>query len=207
MACSPGHVLERPGVGVHSRAFTRKHGADNWESQNALTICLEPGTRVIAVGDGEILTTGYGPWRVQGARQGQRLHLRLRTGETFFYGYLSSLAVERGAKVKDGQLLGRSGYVRGRGALHFAAKPQVSPWAWYGSAWLPAGASGPQPSPGAGAQPGGGGGGPDAPDNSVLPQAVEDAWHDLEFAFRVTLPTQDDRIGNARQAIRKQVFS
>lgn len=206
MACSPGHVIERPGVGTHSRAFTRKHGADNWESQNALTICMEPGTRVTAVGKGQILDRGYGPWKVQGVRQGQRLHLLLDTGETFFYGYLSSLAVAQGTKVKPGDVLGHSGYVRGRGALHFAAKPPVSPWAWYGSAWLPAGATGPQPSPGAGAQPGGGGGSPKELDNSALPSQVEDAWEDVSFLLRRTLPVQGDAIDAARQAVKRVVF-
>lgn len=115
----PVRAIGVPYQGTHAKAFNKKGGSDNWESENAVDLPVAKGTPVYAVEAG---TIGKQIGAQGGGRfAGLRLHL-VTDGNEFFYAHLSKLAVKAGEKVQAGQLLGYSGVANGVAHLHLAAK-------------------------------------------------------------------------------------
>lgn len=107
--------------GTHSKEYNKKHGTDNWESENAVDLPTPKGTPVYAVAAGTI-GNQIGPLNSKSSRMaGLRLHL-VTDGNEFYYAHLSKLIVKAGQQVHAGQLLGYSGVANGSAHLHIAAK-------------------------------------------------------------------------------------
>lgn len=116
----PVRAIGVPGQGTHSKAFNKKGGSDNWESENAVDLPVPKGTPVYAVADGTI-GKQIGSLGTGGRFAGLRLHL-VTAGNEFYYAHLSKLAVKAGQTVHAGDLLGYSGVANGVAHLHIASK-------------------------------------------------------------------------------------
>lgn len=118
---TPVRAIGVPGQGTHSKAFNKKGGSDNWESENAVDLPVPKGTPVYAVADG-VIGKQIGSLGSKSSRMaGLRLHL-VTDGNEFYYAHLSKLTVKAGQQVHAGDLLGYSGVANGVAHLHLAAK-------------------------------------------------------------------------------------
>lgn len=95
---------------------------NNWQSDNAVDIWLYPGTPVRACAAGTVSRSlGYGYAGPPESRFGAyRLHIEHAGGMVSFYVHLERLTVARGARVRRGQTIGRSGYGACVPHVHFA---------------------------------------------------------------------------------------
>lgn len=110
-----------PGQGTHAKDFNKKHGTDNWQSENAVDIGCPKGTQLVAVADGKI-GDRIGPLSSKDPRLlGLRLYV-ITTNNQFYYAHLSSIAVSAGQQVKKGQVVGKSGVANGVPHLHIASE-------------------------------------------------------------------------------------
>lgn len=105
---------------------------NNWQSDNAVDIWLYPGTVVRACAAGRVsLTYGYGYSGPPESRfGGARLHVEHASGMVSFYQHLERITIRRGATVRRGQALGRSGFGNCVPHLHFAVTPPSDPRAY-----------------------------------------------------------------------------
>lgn len=111
--------LGTPGQGTHGKAFNRKGGSDNWQSENAFDLGTPVGTPVFAPADGTIDAKRYGSLGSGGRFAGKRVTL-VGSGNSFYLAHLSKISVKPGARVKKGQLIGYSGEANGVPHVHYA---------------------------------------------------------------------------------------
>lgn len=93
----------------------------NWMSDNAVDITVPEGTGVVAVGDGVIYRQSGSARNPSSNPAGYTLYLR-SGGENFSYMHLNSFSVRVGQRVREGDVIGRSGIANGVPHLHFAAE-------------------------------------------------------------------------------------
>lgn len=121
-----GKIIGRPFEGTHAKKFNVAGGSDNWQSENAVDIATPVGTPVYAPTSGVIAKAGS---LGKGGRfAGLRIDLNGQ-GDNFYFAHLSKLAVNQGANVNAGQLLGWTGSANGVAHLHFAVE-NGSPIDW-----------------------------------------------------------------------------
>lgn len=120
-----GVVIGWPGQGTHSF----KLPPNNWESDNAWDIAVPLGSDIVALADG-IIGPQFGPLDDKDPRfAGIRLHL-VSAGSSFreaYYAHLASTAkgIKPGAKVKQGDVLGKSGAANGVAHLHLGIRTLI----------------------------------------------------------------------------------
>jgi murein DD-endopeptidase MepM/ murein hydrolase activator NlpD len=116
------YPLARRGPIIATPADHRARPLGNWQSDNAIDIAVPTGTEVLAVGDGTVEQTGgSAPRRGGGVLGGY--NVTLRTADNgYFYAHLRRVLVRPGEHVKDGQVLGESGYANGVDHLHLAVQ-------------------------------------------------------------------------------------
>ena len=100
-------------------------GPSNWESAHAVDFMVDENSDVIAVADGVV--TDIGGNYVDGGGQTEGLWIYLSTdGNEFFYQHNKKLYVKKGAKVKRGQIIARSGLGGGSAHLHLGMKSPIN---------------------------------------------------------------------------------
>jgi murein DD-endopeptidase MepM/ murein hydrolase activator NlpD len=110
-----------PGQGTHAKDFNKKHGTDNWQSENAVDIGCPEGTQLVAVADGKI-GDRIGALKAKDPRLlGLRLYVVTKDNQ-FYYAHLSKIDVKAGQQVKKGDVVGKSGSANGVPHLHIAAE-------------------------------------------------------------------------------------
>jgi murein DD-endopeptidase MepM/ murein hydrolase activator NlpD len=116
------YPLARRGPIIATPADHRARPLGNWQSDNAIDIAVPAGTEVLAVGDGTVERTGgSAPCRGGGVIGGY--NVTLRTADNgYFYAHMTRVLVRPSEHVKDGQVLGESGYANGVDHLHFAVQ-------------------------------------------------------------------------------------
>jgi murein DD-endopeptidase MepM/ murein hydrolase activator NlpD len=113
-----GRKLGLPGQGTHSF----QADPDNWQSDNAIDIGLPSGTPLVAVADGTIGDRiGFLSNDPSSRFAGERFYLETADDE-FFYHHCSKLLVTAGQRVKQGEVVARSGVASGVGHLHLGQK-------------------------------------------------------------------------------------
>lgn len=110
----PGKIIGMPGGGTHSRS----EGPDNWQSDEAIDIAVPVGTTALAVVDGVIEKVSIKP-SGGGRFAGSSVTLRGKNNR-FFYAHLSKVTVKQGQRVRQGDVIGRTGSAAGVAHLHFA---------------------------------------------------------------------------------------
>lgn len=192
---APGTVIGEPYQGTHSVASNQAAGSDNWQSENAVDVWLFPGTPILAVRDGVISPGGYGYGLMAstGRFAGSRLHLVSDAGPIFFYTHMRSLKAAKGARVKQGDVLGYSGIANGVPHLHFAVNPPYKPDVFAPLAYSLTSSPGDNPitqpintAP------------TDDPTGPPLASSVEDAWDELTRFLGLTLPAAASHLKTAR---------
>lgn len=123
-----GKIIGMPYQGTHSKATNVRGGSDNWQSENAIDVAIPIGTPVYAPVDGSIVRAGDLPGNPGGRFAGQRVTVQ-GSDNAFYFGHLSSVAVQVGQKIKAGTLIGYSGEASGVSHLHFAVQ-NGSPLDW-----------------------------------------------------------------------------
>lgn len=123
-----GKIIGMPYQGTHSKALNVRGGSDNWQSENAIDVAVPVGTPVYAPTDGSIVRAGDLPGNPGGRFAGQRVTLQ-SSSNAFYFGHLSSVAVQVGQQIKAGTLLGYTGEANGVAHLHFAVE-NGSPLDW-----------------------------------------------------------------------------
>jgi murein DD-endopeptidase MepM/ murein hydrolase activator NlpD len=116
------YPLARRGPIIATPADHRARPLGNWQSDNAIDVAVPAGTEVLAVGDGTVERTGgSAPRRGGGVIGGY--NVTLRTADNgYFYAHMRRVLVRASEHVKDGQVLGESGYANGVDHLHFAVQ-------------------------------------------------------------------------------------
>jgi len=105
----------------------------NWQSDHAVDIGAPRGTAVLAVEDGQITKAGGAP-PAEGAGKIAGFSATLRTsGDAYFYTHLLSISVKAGDKVKQGDLIGKSGWANGVDHLHIGVE-KANPMTLWGEA-------------------------------------------------------------------------
>ena len=116
------YPLARRGPIIATPADHRARPLGNWQSDNALDIAVPAGTEVLAVGDGTVERTGGSAPRRGGGVVGG-YNVTLRTADNgYFYAHMRRVLVRPSEHVKDGHVLGESGYANGVDHLHFAVQ-------------------------------------------------------------------------------------
>lgn len=197
----PGSIIGLPYQGTHGKAFNERGGSDNWQSENACDVWLYPGTAITAIAAGVISpgSWGYGQSSEGGRFAGSRCHLVVKPPAApfvCFYTHLQHLAVDKGAHVQAGDVIGWSGIANGVPHLHFAVQPGYNPVDYVRAAYQlkqhrqAGGSSGP-PGP--------------APAAGSVAHSLEDAWHDLMRVFAFTWPDATAHVKANRDRIHKAV--
>lgn len=106
-----GRMMGGPGVGTHSRS----EGPNNWESDEAVDLGVPVGTPVLAMMDGLVSRIGGFYKNGAGRMEGLTAHLRWG-GDEAFYQHMSGRSVKAGQRIKQGEVIGRSG--KGNGVAH-----------------------------------------------------------------------------------------
>jgi murein DD-endopeptidase MepM/ murein hydrolase activator NlpD len=121
------HPLEKKGDIIATVKDHMARAFGNWMSDNALDISTKRGDNTLAVEDGEIIRTS-GQWRGgSGNPDGFTVYLKGESGNEYAYMHHTRLVVSAGDKVKQGQILGKTGAANGVEHLHFATKPPLDP--------------------------------------------------------------------------------
>lgn len=214
---APGTILARPTPHDPNARWDHSSHRLPWEKYNHCDVWLYPGTQVVAPDGGTISPMGrsFGTATPGSPLRGLHLYLVTHTAPfVFYFGGLRAIAVHRDQAVPKGTVLGYSGVLGGVPHLHFATPPGYNPQDYVHDAYrlgAPKGGRKPR-APGAGGAGGAGGApsgwGPDSTsgDNASLPDAIEDAWHALEFALRVTWPTSAEAVKTATRDVHKAVY-
>jgi peptidase M23-like protein len=187
-----GTLIGFPGQGTHS--YTAP--PNNWQSDNAVDVWLYPGTVIRACAAGRVSTSlGYGDTGQGGASRfgGKRLHIEHGSGMLSFYMHLERITVRRGAHVRRGQAIGRSGFGACVPHLHFAVSPPFDPRSWVAVTFNPNAPANPPPPPS------------EPPDEPPPPprRTPDESWHNLMFAIGPDRRRQRRRVNRARQAMRR----
>lgn len=214
---APGTILQRPTPSDPSSRFDNSSHRLPWEKFNRVSVWLYPGTQIVAPDVGTISpdNRSYGHGGTIAALRGLHCYLVSHTAPfVYYFGGLRALTAPKGRVVNAGETIGYSGILGGTPHLHFALPPGYNPQDFVKHACR-LGA----PKGGRKTRPGGGGvagvtvGGPDgwgpdstSGDNASLPDAIENAWHALEFALRVTLPTSSEAVKSAARDVHKAVY-
>lgn len=214
---APGTIIAVPTPADPNARWDHSSHKLPWEKFNHCDVWLYPGTPIIANDGGTISpmgrTLGRGP--AGGPLVGLHAYLVSHTSPfVYYYGGLRAISVHREQVVNKGDVIGYSGVLGGTPHLHFSLQRGFNPQEFVRGAYrLGAPKGGRKPKP-PGASSGGGAGvpplgwGPDSTsgDNSSLPDVIESAWHDFEFALRVTLPTSANAIRQASVDVHKAVY-
>lgn len=123
-----GKIIGMPYQGTHSKAINVRGGSDNWQSENAIDIAVPVGTPVYAPVDGSIVRAGNLPGNPGGRFAGERVTIQ-GSSNAFYFGHLTSSAVQVGQQIKAGTLIGYTGEANGVSHLHFAVQ-NGSPLDW-----------------------------------------------------------------------------
>lgn len=168
---------------------------NNWQSDNAVDIWLYPGTVVRACAAGRVSTSlGFGQMGDDSSRfGGKRLHVEHASGMISFYTHLERITTRRGAHVRRGQAIGRSGFGACVPHLHFAVTPPFDPRAWATITYRRGAPPNPPPPP---VEP------PEAP--PPIPRRTPDeSWNNLMVAIGPDRRRQRQRVNAARRAVRR----
>jgi hypothetical protein len=114
-----GTVIGFPGIGTHSFVVP----PNNWESDNAWDIAVPQKSKAVAVAAG-VIGKQFGPLPDPDPRyHGIRLHLVTSDNE-FYYAHLLSTfpGIGPGVTVKQGDILGATGFANNVDHLHIAVK-------------------------------------------------------------------------------------
>lgn len=214
---SPGTILDSPNVAAGHGRWDKSDHRQPWQTYNAVDVWLYPGTPIVAPEPGQVSPGGWGYGTPKAGSPFKGLHLHLVISGApfvFYFTGLRALGAKKGERVSKGDIIGYSGITNNVPRLHFAVQSGYDPAAYVKDAyWLnaPKGGRNKQAPPlgPAPPKPGGPNGwGPDATsgDNAGLPEDLENAWHALEFALRVTWPTSSETIKSAATAAHKAVY-
>jgi murein DD-endopeptidase MepM/ murein hydrolase activator NlpD len=187
----PGTLIGFPGTGTHSWTDP----PNNWQSDNAVDIWLFPGTVVRACAAGVVSSRfGYGSTGQGGGSRfgGSRLHVEHPGGMVSFYMHMERLTARRGAHVRRGQALGRSGFGNCVPHLHFAVTQPRDPRAY--AAFTYDRNAAPNPPPPAGEPP--------TPPPRVPLRGPGQAWHNLMHAIGPDRRNQKRRLRRARGSLK-----
>ena len=107
------------------------YGGENWESTHAIDFATEKGTKVVAVCDGTITSTGGNYDNESSGTNGYTIHLSNEDNE-FFYQHNSKIYVKEGQKVKQGDVIALSGVGANSAHLHLAMASPINIWDAFG---------------------------------------------------------------------------
>lgn len=189
----PGTIIGGPNVpgGTHDPNVP----PNNWQSDNAVDIWLYPGTKVRACAAGRVSTTyGYGYSGPPESRfGGYRLHIEHPGGMISFYQHLEKITIGRGAHVKRGKVVGRSGFGNCVPHLHFAVTHPRNPLSWVAATYDANAPPNPPEPPGE----------PLPPPPRIKLRGPGQAWHNLMVAIGPDRRRQRNRLRKARRAAKK----
>lgn len=186
----PGTLIGFPGTGTHSRSSP----PNNWQSDEAVDVWLYPGTVVRACAAGVVsMSYGYGYSGPPSSRfGGSRLHIE-HAGMISFYQHLERITVRRGAHVRRGQAIGRSGFGNCVPHLHFAVTPPRDPAAYARVTYDASAPPNPPPPPRE----------PTEPPPPIPRRTVETSWHNLMVAIGPDRRKYRQRITKARRVAKR----